>query len=133
VRSLQASGSADIGAGVHVHDLATATEFLGREIGIAQSQTTGSLRAVLGTENGLYPYMRTADEAWVAHTHPVYVSEPGHFTTDVRTATSRIEAVVDMSATREGWQQSVTHFNNTGLLTNPAASPINRFGYVVGH
>jgi hypothetical protein len=126
VRDMARTASAELGSGGRLEDIRSASAYLGREIGVAQSQTTGSLRAALGTETGLMSSMRRADEAWLLHTHPVYVSEPGHFALDIRTATSRVEAVVD-------WGGNVTHFNNTGILAQPPVSPINAAGYVVGY
>ena len=125
VRSLASRGEVHLGSGVHVNELRQASEFFGREIGVFQNETTGTLRAALGGPRGVSGKLRKLGEAWVAHTHPVYFSEAGHFAIDIRNATSRIEVVVDLSG-------NVTHFNNTGILNDPAYSPINIYGYIVG-
>ncbi|MBS1910851.1 MAG: hypothetical protein JST22_02580 [Bacteroidetes bacterium] len=126
VRSLNESGSVGLGSGVKVKDLRAASEFIGKEIGVVQNTETGSLRGILGTEARVPGGALRPNEVHVAHTHPVYVSEESHFAIDIRNATHQTEAVVD-------WGGNITHFNKSGVVTNPANSPINAKGYIVGH
>ena len=122
VQQFQTKGRIFIGSGAHVNDLRQASMYLGREIGVA-TDGTGRLVAVLGSETRTV--FRFSDNPFF-HTHPVFVSEPGHFALDIRSASSMVEAVCD-------WGGNITHFNNTGILTEFLSSPINALGYVVGH
>jgi RHS repeat-associated protein len=126
VRSFERTGSADLGSGARATDIARASEYFGLEVGVFQSQATGSLRAALSGETGILRGVRRPGEVHVAHTHPVRETIASHLDYDVRTATDVVEAVID-------WGDNITYFNRTGILTNPATRPINALGYVVGH
>ncbi len=123
VRELAAHGEAGAGAGVRVTDLRLASEFLNKEVAVVQHSVSGELRVVLGSEVGC---KCRAEEEFLVHTHPVYATEEGHLAKDIRNGTDATEAVVD-------WGGNVTHFDKNGIIPNPAASPINDHGYIVGH
>src|SRR5258706_4390405 len=111
-----------IGNGMLAEDLRQASEFLATEIGVAQTDSR-ELRTVLGT------YTRTyfaSDETPIFHTHTSWFSIEEHFAKDKDNATDIIEAVMDLGG-------NVTHFDKTGLLSDPLMSPINDAGYVVGY
>ena len=113
---------AGIGSGIPVQDVSQASQFLNREIGILQN-AEGSLIARAGATGQVYA---GPGEQFLLHTHLVTNSIDSHFLLDIRNASTNVEAVID-------WGGNVTHFNSSGILTNPVKSPINEFGYVVGH
>ncbi len=145
VKALE-TGEAPLGNGVHTDDLAQASKWYGKEVGVAQDVNTGKLRAVMGNEESLNPKSLGDNEVWVAHTHPVevtnrgnYEDDHGHFGIDVNakqaaTANGRAiegarpEAVID-------WSGDITHFNDKGVFPpgEVPGSPINDHGYIVGH
>jgi hypothetical protein len=117
-----------VGSGVRLEDLRQASEFNGREIAVVRD-VDGQLIAIQGTEDGILKgHMKPGDE-FLIHTHPVYESQRGDFTTDIRNATDRTEAVVD-------WGGNVTYFNRAGVIENPTAEQIaevmNNLGFVGG-
>jgi len=76
------------------------------------------------------------NEVFVMHTHPVMVSESGHFTLDLSVAGKQVEAVID-------WGGQITFYNKTGLknpVRNGIVEPLHGYqaafmdqqGHVIG-
>jgi RHS repeat-associated protein len=127
VKKLEQRRTTGLGSGVKVDDIRAASQHLGVEIGVVKSGVTGRLRALRGEYNGIWPGLRRPDEYYLFHTHPGYGTvTKDHIAHDLTTATERIEAVMD-------WAGNLAHFNKTGLITNPATSPINKLGYLTGN
>jgi hypothetical protein len=113
------------GQGPKVQDIRAASEFLEREIAVVKSKS-GEISIILGDETGIPVGSRLPDEQFLLHTHPVYESIPKDFTIDIANATNNVEAVVD-------WGGNITHFDKSGIISNPSISPINKHGHIVGY
>jgi hypothetical protein len=120
---------AKIGNGVQLDDLRAASEFNGREMAVVRD-ANGNLVAVQGDVNGIRNGHLLPGDDFLIHTHPVYESEPGHFTLDIRNASKATEAVID-------WGGNVTYFNKYGIIDAPTPAQVgevmNPFGYIGGH
>jgi hypothetical protein len=126
VKALERRQATGLGSGVRVEDVRAASEHLGVEVAVVKSEVTGKIRALRGNFDTIPTGLRRPDEFYLAHTHPSYFTIDKHLEFDIKTATDRIEAVID-------WAGNVTHFNRTGIITNPSSSPINKLGYLTGN
>lgn len=116
VRQLEARGWVRVSE-ILPEDLVQISKWFGKEIGVVQSPY-GSLRVILGTEDGVMKGQIKAGELFLTHTHPVVSSLKKHFDWDLPRAGRHVETVID-------WSGQVTYFNRSGIM-----NPIRPNGWI---